>query len=203
MNSSFYCGFKSQKLGRRRLTGIACLSIPRGSEHFSGQLTAKRNVRSYRGFKTQKSWLRRLSGVGQCSGRQKSEPLQNALLHNRRNMNRGFAQSSQEKSRIFAAQELHIENRGRLQEVSTVVIYMAAIDRCASRPRLVGHAKKRCAWSRQDRETARPGHCRLTSRCSGPGPIKCTAAGEWCRRPGGRRAPACRQGRRAAAELGR
>jgi hypothetical protein len=110
-------------------------------------------------------------------GPQKSEPLQSALRHDRRNMSGCFAQSSQEKSRDFVAQELHIERRGGLQEVLPIAVYMAAIDRCASKARFLGQVQMRCACSRQDRETAQPSHCRLTSRCSDPGHINCLAAG--------------------------
>jgi hypothetical protein len=135
------------------------------------------NSRSDHGFKTQKFWPRVLSGDGPCSVPPRSESPQNAFLDSLRNMSEGLAKSSQEKSRRFQPQELRIERRGEVQEVSTALIMRAnRLGRCA-RLWLKNNILGGCACHCRDRETARSGHCRPTNRCSGPPTIKCLAAG--------------------------
>jgi len=142
-----------------------------------------------------------LSGVGTCLAFQNSESLQNALRHDQRNMSERIAHSFEEKSLSISLQELHIEGCGKVQELSTGVTYMAVIDR--DELRLVGLVQKRCACIRQDRETAHPGHCRPTNRCSGPGRIKCLAAGGQALSFCGRWRARVLQRPRPAAELSR
>ncbi len=81
------------------------------------------NSRSIDVLKSEKSWSRRPSDIWQSSRPQKSESLQSAWLHSGRNMSGGLAQSSKDKTQIFAPQDLYIDGRGQLQEHSTIVIF--------------------------------------------------------------------------------
>jgi hypothetical protein len=161
------------------------------------------NARLHSGFQIQESWARSSSAKNASPTLQIPDPLQSAQRRHTRNMSRGFAHSSPEKTRSFVLSDLHAESRDELQEASTSLVGTApaGIDSCA--PSLRATVRKPCARGYRDRETARPGHCRLTSRCSGRPGIKCSAAGGRAPRAHERYRARVLRVRRAAAELNR
>ena len=81
------------------------------------------NSRSNQGFTAQEPRPWRPPGIVRCLGLQRPESLQNALLHSVGNMSGGLAQSFLEKSRLFQPQDLHIEGRGGLQEITATLTF--------------------------------------------------------------------------------
>jgi hypothetical protein len=161
------------------------------------------NSRSNEGFIVQETRPWRPPGIARCLGLKRPESLQNGLLHRVRNMSGGLAQSFREKSRILQPQDLHIEGRGGLQEISATLTFrskaLGRVPDSGLRTPFLGS----CACHCRDRETARLGHCRLTNRCSGRPGIKCSAAGGRVKRAHERYRARVLRGRRAAAELSR